>query len=147
MNPPSISAARLARLRAICLSFPEALEVPAWGDPTWRVRARIFAMQKGNYRGGRPSLWLKVGRDRQQRLIDDQPELFFVPPYVGHKGWVGMYLDATKVSWPQLRELVEESYQLIAPKKLAGGVAAARPSARARPLQPRPLRRSAAARK
>src|SRR5690606_27392243 len=60
MSPLTIAPDRLERLRAICLALPEATEKIAWGDPTWRVRDKIFAMQKGNYEGGRPSVWLKV---------------------------------------------------------------------------------------
>lgn len=86
MNPLTISAAHLARLRKICLALPEATEKVAWGDPTWRVRDKIFAMQKGNYDGGRPSLWLKAADGVQNVLVDSKPKRFFVPPYVG-LGW------------------------------------------------------------
>jgi predicted DNA-binding protein (MmcQ/YjbR family) len=124
---------RLARLRAICLALPHATEKEAWGDPTWRVGDRIFAMQKGNHDGGRPSVWFK-GADGAQAMLVDADESFFVPPYVGSKGWIGFYLDGKRVAWPMLRSLVEESYRLIAPKKMlsradpAGGPA--RPSGR-----------------
>ncbi len=109
----------LRRLRQICRALPEATEKEAWGDPTWRVRDRIFAMQKGNYEGGRPSVWVKAAEGDQAALVESDPHRFFVPPYVGHKGWVGVYLDGTPVDWEELGELVEESYRLIAPKRLA----------------------------
>ena len=54
MNATTLPVEHLERLRAICLSLPDATEKETWGDPTWRVRNRIFAMQKGNYEGGRP---------------------------------------------------------------------------------------------
>ena len=118
MNPLTIEADQLERLRRLCLALPEATEKEAWGDPTWRVRDRIFAMQKGNYEGGRPSLWLKAPDGAQQVLTESDPERFFVPPYVGHKGWVGIYLDG-HLDWTELSDLVQESYRLVAPRRLA----------------------------
>jgi predicted DNA-binding protein (MmcQ/YjbR family) len=106
-----------ARLRAICLALPEATEKEAWGDPTFRVRDKIFAMEK---RGdGRVSLWCKAPEGSQAVLVGADPERFFVPPYVGHKGWIGMRLDR-KPDWDEMALVVRRSYRLIAPKKLAG---------------------------
>jgi predicted DNA-binding protein (MmcQ/YjbR family) len=105
---------RLERLRAICLAFPGAAEKEAWGDPAWRVKDRIFAMQKGNYDGGRPSVWFKAAAGGQTVLVGSAPERFFVPPYVGSKGWVGLRLDGRSVDWDELADLVEDSYDLIA---------------------------------
>jgi predicted DNA-binding protein (MmcQ/YjbR family) len=109
---------RLERLRAICLSLPGVTEKEAWGDPTWRVKDRIFAMQKGNYEGGRPSVWFKSPPGGQAVLVGSTPERFVVPPYVGHKGWVGVWLDGHRVDWDELADLIEDSYYLIAPKRL-----------------------------
>jgi predicted DNA-binding protein (MmcQ/YjbR family) len=119
MNALTLRPDRLARVRKICLALPEATEKEAWGDPTWRVRDRIFAMQKGNYEGGRPSLWLKAPPGEQPVMVESDPDRFFVPPYVGHKGWVGVYLDGRRVDWVELEKLVESSYRLIAPKRVA----------------------------
>lgn len=109
----SIDDERLGRLRALCLELPGATEKIAWGDPTWRIKDRIFAMQKGNYAGGRPSVWFKAADGAQAMLVDADPVHFFVPPYVGHKGWVGVYLDGAGVPWGQLEHLVADSYRLI----------------------------------
>ena len=125
MNRLTVRPERLERLRKLCLSFPEASEKEAWGDPTWRVRDRIFAMQKGNYAGGRPSLWLKSSCPVQGLLVAGDPEQFFVPPYVGHKGWVGVYLDGRSVDWQAVASLIRESYCWIAPKRLAASLDAA----------------------
>ena len=104
------------RLRAICLALPEAVEKEAWGDPTFRVRDRIFAMEK---RGdGRVALWCKAPAGSQMVLVGADPERFFVPPYVGHKGWVGMRLDRGP-DWDEVAALVRRSYRLVAPKSLA----------------------------
>src|ERR1700753_2335980 len=102
------------KLRAICLALPEAVEKEAWGDPTFRVRDKIFAMEK---RGdGRISVWFKAPDGSQQVLIGADPETFFRPPYVGHKGWVGMRLDA-KPDWAEVAKLIERSYRMTAPKR------------------------------
>jgi len=118
-NRPTISPERLERLRAICLALPEAAEKYAWGDPTWRVRNKIFAMQKGNTEGGRPSVWLKAEPGEQADLIDLDPDRFFAPPYVGPQGWIGIHLDGRQVDWKAVEERVVASYRLIAPKSLA----------------------------
>jgi predicted DNA-binding protein (MmcQ/YjbR family) len=119
MNRLTIKPGQLSRLRAICLALPQAEEREAWGDPTWRIKNRIFAMQKGNYRGGRPSLWLKAQDGAQPVLVAADPGRFFVPPYVGGKGWIGIYLDGPRVDWDELKNLIRGSYRLIAPKRLA----------------------------
>ncbi|MDQ3570962.1 MAG: MmcQ/YjbR family DNA-binding protein, partial [Actinomycetota bacterium] len=67
-NPRTQQPKHLERLRQICLALPEASEKEAWGDPTWRVRDRIFAMQKGNFEGGRLSVWLKAAEGLQGAL-------------------------------------------------------------------------------
>jgi hypothetical protein len=127
MNTLTVSPSRLARLRKMSLGLPEAKEKVAWGDPTFRVRDKIFAMQKGNYEGGRPSLWLKGADGAQAMLVEAEPKRFFVPPYVGNKGWIGIYLDGAEPNWGMIRDLIEQSYQLVAPKRLAAALAASTP--------------------
>jgi predicted DNA-binding protein (MmcQ/YjbR family) len=106
----------IERLRAICLALPGVVEKEAWGDPTFRVRDKIFAMEK---RGdGRVSVWCKAPPGSQEVLVGADSERFFVPPYVGHKGWVGMRLDC-EPDWDEVALLVRRSYRLIAPKRLA----------------------------
>ena len=111
-----MTAEPTARLRAICLALPEAGEKEAWGDPTFRVRGRIFAMEK---RGdGRISLWCKAPPGSQEILVGADPRRFFVPPYVGRKGWIGLRLDDDP-DWDEVAVVVKRSYRLIAPKRLA----------------------------
>jgi hypothetical protein len=108
------------RLRAICLALPEAVEKEAWGDPTFRVRERIFAMQK---RGdGRVSLWCKAPPGSQTVLVGAAPERFFVPPYVGHRGWLGIRVDS-EIDWDELTDLLHGSYRMTAPKRLVSRMA------------------------
>ena len=109
------------RLRVACLALPEAEEKEAWGDATFRVRDKIFAMVKTG--DGRISIWCKAPPGSQQVLVGADPETFFVPPYVGPKGWIGMRLDS-RPDWKEVSALVTRSYRLIAPKRLAAQVAA-----------------------
>ncbi len=120
MNPQTITPDRLERLRAICLALPEASEKEAWGDPTWRVAGKkMFAAQKGNVVGHRPSVWMKAPDGAQQMLVDAAPDRIFVPPYVGHKGWIGLWLDGQQIDWAEVEMLIESSFRLVAPKKVA----------------------------
>lgn len=104
-------------LRAICLAFPEATEKESWGtDPTFRVRDKIFAMQKVG--DGRVSLWCKAPAGAQDVLVGADPARFFAPPYVGHHGWIGVRLDVP-TDWDEVGDLLADSYRLTAPKRLA----------------------------
>ena len=109
----------MARLREICLSLPEAVEKPFGGHtaPTFRVRDKLFLMTSEDGR----SMIFKAGPGVQEALVGSEPERFFVPAYVGHKGWVGAWLTA-ELDWDEITELIEESYRLIAPKRLAARV-------------------------
>lgn len=110
----------LARLRRLCLALPEAHEVEAWGEPTFRVKNKLFAMfaAAGNHHGaGRPAVWCKAAPGNQELMVRAAPERFFVPPYVGPSGWVGIWLDRS-VDWVELAELLRDSWQLTAPKRL-----------------------------
>ena len=114
-----MAAQPTARLRKICLALPEAEEKEAWGDPTFRVRDKIFAMEK---RGdGRVSIWCKAPEGSQMVLVGADPERFFVPPYVGPKGWLGVNLDKG-LSWKRIAVLVREAYERVAPPKLAAKI-------------------------
>ncbi len=104
------------RLRAICLALPEAVEKETWSDPTFRVRDKIFAMEK---RGdGRISLWCKAPPGAQAMRIGADPGRFFAAPYVGPKGGIGVRLDR-EPDWDEIARLVARSYRMTAPKRLA----------------------------
>jgi len=105
------------RLRAICLALPETAEKITWEDhPTFRVRDKIFAML--TFPDGRPAVVCKAPEGSQAVLVGADPERFFVPPYVGPKGWVGMRLDR-EPDWAEVAALVARSWRLVAPKRLA----------------------------
>lgn len=106
----------VARLRDICLSFPEVAEKPFGGHtaPSFRIRDKLFVMTSEDGL----SMMFKAGPGVQEALVASHPERFFVPAYVGHKGWVGARLDVDH-DWDEIAELVEDSYRMIAPKRLA----------------------------
>jgi predicted DNA-binding protein (MmcQ/YjbR family) len=110
----------LTRLRKLCLALPEAHEVEAWGEPTFRVRNKLFAMHANanNHHGaGRPAVWIKAAPGNQDLMVRTAADRFFVPPYVGPSGWVGVWLDRD-VDWDELAELLRDAYRLSAPKRL-----------------------------
>ncbi|HEX5386604.1 MAG TPA: MmcQ/YjbR family DNA-binding protein [Gemmatimonadales bacterium] len=111
----------LARLRRLCLALPEGHEVEAWGAPTFRVRNKLFAMYasaRSHHGGGRPAVWCKAAPGNQALMVKVAPARFFVPPYVGPSGWIGVWLDG-RVDWRELAGLLEDSYRLVAPRRLA----------------------------
>ena len=105
----------LERLRQVCLTLPETVETGGVGSPSFKVRSKIFAMRHSM--DGRASLWYKAPPGAQEGLVHAHPERFFVPPYVGHHGWVGAWLDIT-LDWDELAEMIRESYLMTAPKHL-----------------------------
>ena len=109
----------LDSLRAICLALPEAEERETWDKPNFRVRNKIFAMYWDQ--DDRTAVSCKVPPGSQTILIGADPERFFSPPYVGPKGWVGMWLDAG-VDWTEVAFIVNRSYRMTAPKKLGAQV-------------------------
>ena len=109
-----------ARVQKLCLSLPEAHEVEAWGEPTFRVKNKIFAMYAAanNHHGdGRNGIWCKAAAINQRLMVEAAPDRFFVPPYVGPSGWVGVYLDR-EVDWSELKDLLWDAWRMTAPKKL-----------------------------
>jgi predicted DNA-binding protein (MmcQ/YjbR family) len=116
----------LVRVRKLCLALPEAHEVEAWGEPTFRVKNKLFAMyaHASNHHGaGRHAVWCKAAPGNQALMVKAAADRFFVPPYVGPSGWIGIHLDG-KVDWEEVGALLRDSYRLIAPKKLAAQLAA-----------------------
>jgi predicted DNA-binding protein (MmcQ/YjbR family) len=110
----------LIRLRTLCLALPGAHEAKSHGEPTFRVKDKMFAMYANadNHHGrGRHAAWIKAAPGRQARAVKSAPDRFFVPPYVGPSGWVGVFLDAT-TDWKELRDILRDAYKLVAPKKL-----------------------------
>jgi hypothetical protein len=120
----SSARAPLTRLREICLALPEAHEVEAWGEPTFRVRNKLFAMHasSGTHHGaGRPGVWIASTHVSQDMVLRARPDRYFSPPYVGPSGWIGAWLDKNPL-WGEIIELLRDAYRLKAPKKLAAAL-------------------------
>jgi hypothetical protein len=112
-------AQALSRIRRICLALPEATEKIAWGSPTFRVRDRIFVMFLNDHHGdGRLAIWCNADRDAQVAIVEADPRRFFVPPYVGPRGWVGIRLDR-RPSWAVVSALIEEGHRRVLPRRRA----------------------------
>ncbi len=106
----------LTRLRQICLALPEAYEQETWGEATFRVQGKIFVVARDGADG--PTFSCKAPPGSQHVLVNADPKRFYVPPYVGHKGWVGVRLDG-RSDWDEVTAIVRRSYRLVAPKRLA----------------------------
>jgi hypothetical protein len=116
----------LSRLREVCLALPEVTERASHGAPTWFVRDRkTLAMYHDDHHGdGRVAIWCPAPPGVQGALVTEEPARFFVPPYVGHRGWLGARLDR-HVDWDEITGIVEDAYGLVAPKKLVAQLEAA----------------------
>jgi predicted DNA-binding protein (MmcQ/YjbR family) len=111
---------RLARVMQICLALPEAIQEPAGSHATFLVRKATFAYYLNNHHGdGIISVCCKVLPGDNEALIAAHPEKFYMPAYIGPRGWVALRLDVSGLDWNEVAELVVGSYQLIAPKRLA----------------------------
>ena len=120
----------LARLRKLCLALPEAHEVEAWGEPTFRVKNKMFAMlasAETHHGDGRECVWIKSAHVTQDMLVRADPKRYFVPPYVGKSGWVGAYI-GRGVDWEIVGDLLHDAYRLTAPKKLVAQLDAPAPA-------------------
>ena len=109
----------LERLRALCLAFPEAHEVEAWGEPTFRVRNKLFAMYAStntHHGAGRPGVWIKSAAVTQDLLVSKGD--FERTPFIGQHGWVTATGKASELPWPTLEGLIEDAWRAVAPKRL-----------------------------
>ncbi len=111
----------LKRLREVCLALPEAFEKEAWGECTFRVTGgSMFAMTDNNHHGsGHVAVWVKAPPMVQEILVNSDPKRFFIPPYMGPKGWVGVRLDA-KCKWEEVAGILKDGYQMSVPKRMMG---------------------------
>ena len=112
--------ARLTRLTAICLALPETMRAVHGDHADFRVRKRVFAYFLNNHHGdGIVSVCVKAASGEHTDRARGRPDLYYVPPYIGPRGWFGMRLDQSVVDWTEVENIVMLSYCLVAPKKLA----------------------------
>ncbi|GGL31324.1 MmcQ/YjbR family DNA-binding protein [Nocardia jinanensis] len=108
----------LTRLRALCTALPETTERLSHGEPTWFVRGKkTFVMFADHHHDDRLGFWCAAPPGAQEAMVAAEPGRFFRPPYVGHRGWLGVYLDVP-VDWAEIGEIVTDAYRAVAPKTL-----------------------------
>lgn len=111
-------------VRRICSALPEVQERLSHGAPTWFVRGTKSFVQcwhRGHHDDGFPHLWAAAPPGAQEEMVGEDPARFFRPPYVGHRGWIGVRLDG-EVDWDEVAEVCREAYRTVAPPKLAARV-------------------------
>lgn len=115
---PAILAV-IDHVRELALALPETTEVVAWGEPTWRVAGKLFAMFDTHHHGSpHLSVWIPAPPGAQAALIDSDPARFWKPPYVGHKGWVAVIVDDAEPPWEMIAALLAQAHDLVAPPRL-----------------------------
>jgi len=108
----------LTKLRALCLALPNAIEKPSHGEPTFWSPKRMFATfaNASTHHGrGRHAAWLKAAPGRQERMVRTASDRFFVPPYVGVNGWLGVWLDEV-CEWEELGQILASAHELAQAK-------------------------------
>lgn len=114
----------VGRLRALCLALPEVTERASHGEPSFFVRDKRQFLMLDSHHHGAPHLgfWCAAPPGGQEALIADDPDRYFRPPYVGHRGWVGVRLEMAGLAepdWAEIDEIVRDAYRVVAPKTLA----------------------------
>ncbi|CAN5825374.1 MmcQ/YjbR family DNA-binding protein [soil metagenome] len=117
----------LDRLREICLSLPQATERLSHGEPTWFVRGKkTFVTYADHHHDDRLAFWCAAPEGVQAEMVTAEPDRYFVPPYVGARGWFGVRLDLS-TDWEEIAEIVREAYRHVAPVRLVARLDAATP--------------------
>src|SRR2546425_9742495 len=108
----------LETLRRLCLALPETTERISHGEPAWFVQGKkTFVMYADHHHDDRLAFWCAAPPGAQDVLVSSEPDHFFVPPYVGRHGWLGVYLDVP-VDWDLISDLISDAYRTVAPKRL-----------------------------
>jgi hypothetical protein len=117
----------LDRVRAACLALPEVVERASHGAPSFFIRdKKTFVMFMDDHHGdGRLALWCAAPPGAQEAMVAEDPARFFRPPYVGHRGWLGVRVDGDP-SWAEVGEIIEDAYRAVAPKTLVAELDAQR---------------------
>jgi hypothetical protein len=126
--PPRLDdGTALEWVRALCLALPEAVERPSHGAPTFFVSGKrsFVTFMDNHHDDGRLALWCAAPAGMQAALVASAPEGYFVPPYVGHRGWVGVLLDRG-LAWDEIAGAIEDAYAVVAPKRLVDAAVALR---------------------
>jgi hypothetical protein len=113
-----MTADPLYSLRRLCLALPETTERLSHGEPTWFIRGKkTFVTYADHHHDDKLGFWCPAPPGVQEELVAAEPERFFRPPYVGHRGWLGVRLDVD-VDWDEVEQIVIDAYRMVAPKVL-----------------------------
>ena len=118
MQRPS-DPATIERLQRLCLALPEVAERQSHGEASWFVAGKQFVTTADHHHDDRLGAWCAAPEGAQEMLVQADPTRFFRPPYVGHRGWLGVYLDI-EVDWGEIAIVIERAYRRVAPKRLSG---------------------------
>ncbi len=108
------------RVRRVCSALPEVEERLSHGECTWFVRGKkVFVQMSDHHHDDRLGMWCAAPPGVMTELVEQEPERFFRPPYVGARGWLGVYLDVADLDWGEIEAIVSDAYRVVAPAKLA----------------------------
>ena len=108
------------QLRRACMELPEVEERLSHGECAWFVRGKkVFVKMSDHHHNDRLGFWCPAPAGVQVELVEQDPEHFYRPPYVGAKGWLGVYLDVADLDWDEIEAIVRDAYRIVAPAKLA----------------------------
>jgi len=111
--------AALDELRALCASYPEVTERLSHGSPTFFIKDKktLCSIWDSHHDDDRLAMWCPAPAGVQAELVDREPERFFVPKYVGHRGWIGLRLDIDP-DWDEVDAILRDAYRCVGPKTL-----------------------------
>ncbi|MEO8694052.1 MAG: MmcQ/YjbR family DNA-binding protein [Acidimicrobiales bacterium] len=117
--PRGRAADPVQRLREICLALPEVSERSSHGEPTWFVRntKTVASLDDHHHGSDHLAFWCPAPPGVQREMIEQEPQRFFCPPYVGGRGWLGVRID-NDPDWDAIARIIEDAYRMVAPKKL-----------------------------
>jgi hypothetical protein len=102
----------------VCLALPQTTERLSHGEPAWFIQGKkTFVTYANHHHDARLAFWCAAPDGAQDVLVDAAPERFFRPPYVGPRGWLGVYLDVP-VDWGEVAQIVDDAYRSVAPRRL-----------------------------
>jgi hypothetical protein len=107
------------RVRALCTAYPQTQERLSHGEPAWFAGGgRAFVTYADHHHDDREGFWAAAPPGAQEALVASDPERYFRPPYVGHRGWVGVWVDVPDVDWDRIGLVIEDAWRSVAPKRL-----------------------------
>jgi hypothetical protein len=109
----------VARVRELCTAYPATQERLSHGEPAWFAGGqKLFVSYADHHHDDRVAIWAAAPPGAQEALVAADGGRYFRPPYVGHRGWVGVYLDVPDVDWDRVGLVVDDAWRIVAPRRL-----------------------------